>query len=46
MVVIAVVLFDLLCTNDRQKTREATKVKCKCDESTAKQLIFVEYILL
>ena len=46
LVVIAVVLFDLLCTNDRQKTREATKVKCKCDESTTKQLIFVEYILL
>ena len=50
LVVIAVVLFDLLCTNDRQKTREATKVKCKCDESTVlsttKQLIFVEYILL
>ena len=33
-------LFQLLFTNDRQK---ATKVKCKCDKSTTKQSIFVEY---
>ena len=38
---VVVILFYLLFTNDRQK---ATKVKCKRNESTTKQSIFLEYI--
>ena len=42
---VVVILFSLLFTNDRQKTK-ATKVKGKRDESTTKQSIFLEYILV
>ena len=37
--------FKLSFTNDRQG-QKVTKVKCKPDESTAKQSLFLEYILL
>ena len=44
---VAIQFFQQLFTNDRQKNKKITKIKCnKHDESAQKQFLFIEYNLL